>query len=74
MQGGVEEAGRVYPVIPAQAGIQERILRRNAPPFFDLPPNVGVRFAHPNLGDLRHFGFLPRHSGEGWNPERRRSG
>jgi hypothetical protein len=24
--------------IPAKAGIQERTLRRNAPPFFDLPP------------------------------------
>jgi hypothetical protein len=25
-------------VIPAKAGIQERIFRRNAPLFFDLPP------------------------------------
>jgi hypothetical protein len=25
-------------VIPAQAGIQKRSLRRNAPPFFDWPP------------------------------------
>jgi hypothetical protein len=25
-------------VIPAKAGIQEQPLRRNAPPFFDLPP------------------------------------
>jgi hypothetical protein len=26
------------PVIPAKAGIQKPTLRRNAPPFFDLPP------------------------------------
>jgi hypothetical protein len=53
----------------AKAGIQERTLRRNVTPFLDLPPNVGVRFAHPNLYGLRHFGFSLCHfhcNARGW--------